>query len=197
MHISYDYRCPFDRDGPRALNPGDLNNLFHRITTDEYYVQRNAPTVLSSPETTDGGPWVDQFDDLVRSEECDSLIQHGAAIGYSSSVTVGTVVKFDGTREGNANNPARTSTNAWCKNDACVNDTHTRNVFNRIVNITGIPERNSEALQLLRYEKGQFYKVHHGTFLSCSAEFDTGVMNALVMCLMLLTSLCRLLGASL
>ena len=165
MHVSYEYRCPFDRDGPRALNPGDLNSLFHRITSDEYYIQHFAPTILSSPETTAGGPWVVQFDNFIRPEECDSLISHGGSIGYASSVTVGTVVKFDGTREGNANNPARTSTNAWCNSDPCKNDTHTRNVFDRIENVTGIPERNSEALQLLRYQEGQFYKVHHGAFM--------------------------------
>lgn len=31
----------------------------------------------------------------------------------------------------------------------------------RVENITGIPETNSEWLQLLRYEKEQFYNKHH------------------------------------
>ena len=31
----------------------------------------------------------------------------------------------------------------------------------RVENITGVPETNSEWLQLLRYEKEQFYNQHH------------------------------------
>ncbi len=31
----------------------------------------------------------------------------------------------------------------------------------RIENITGIPETNSENLQLLRYEESQFYQTHN------------------------------------
>lgn len=54
----------------------------------------------------------------------------------------------------------RTSTNAWCQNE-CYNDPIAKRVMERVENITGIAETNSEWLQLLRYEKGQHYNRHH------------------------------------
>jgi prolyl 4-hydroxylase len=57
-------------------------------------------------------------------------------------------------------NTGRTSTNAWCQND-CEQDPVTQAVTERMQKITGIPSVNFEYLQLLRYEIGQFYQVHH------------------------------------
>mmetsp|Transcript_7427 Transcript_7427/g.8667 ORF Transcript_7427/g.8667 Transcript_7427/m.8667 type:complete len:143 (+) Transcript_7427:1-429(+) len=37
----------------------------------------------------------------------------------------------------------------------------TQSVLKNISNVTGISDKNSEHLQLLRYEEGQFYKQHH------------------------------------
>jgi hypothetical protein len=34
-------------------------------------------------------------------------------------------------------------------------------VLERIENLTGIPDQNSEYLQILRYEETQFYQSHH------------------------------------
>lgn len=46
-------------------------------------------------------------------------------------------------------NKERTSTNAWCVED-CFEDNTTQAVIKRLENITGIPDTNSEYLQLLR-----------------------------------------------
>jgi prolyl 4-hydroxylase len=67
--------------------------------------------------------------------------------------------KPDGTFEKAIGN-GRTSTNAWCQN-ACYKDPIAERVMERLVNLTGIDETNSEFLQLLRYEPGQFYNSHH------------------------------------
>ena len=67
--------------------------------------------------------------------------------------------KEDGTYD-RAINEGRTSTNAWCQN-ACYEDADAQRVIHRLSNLTGIPEINSEYLQLLRYEKDQFYQSHH------------------------------------
>lgn len=37
----------------------------------------------------------------------------------------------------------------------------TQKTLGKIEKLTGVPDANSEYLQLLKYEKGQFYKVHH------------------------------------
>lgn len=61
--------------------------------------------------------------------------------------------KDDGTHE-NYVSAGRTSENAWCVED-CYEDPIAQRVMQRIENITGIPDANSENLQLLRYEKSQ------------------------------------------
>jgi prolyl 4-hydroxylase len=43
----------------------------------------------------------------------------------------------------------------------CAQDPTVQKVMNRIATITGIGETNYEHLQILRYEKGQYYKTHN------------------------------------
>lgn len=151
--IDFDARCPWDRDAPSIFNePGDLNKMFERITTDPFY-QQYQPVIHSQPPQ---GPWLITLENFTTDEECDRLIQLGAEEGYEISKDVGKK-KFDGTYDG-YENKGRTSTNAWC-NDKCYNDTLTQQVLMRIANLTGVPEENSEYLQLLKYEVGQFYHV--------------------------------------
>jgi prolyl 4-hydroxylase len=54
-------------------------------------------------------------------------------------------------------NSGRTSSNAWCQ-FSCYNDTVAQNVVAKITELTNVPEVNSEYLQLLKYEPGQFYQ---------------------------------------
>ena len=151
--IDFDARCPWDRDAPSIFDePGDLNKMFERITTDPFY-QQYQPVVHSQPPQ---GPWLITLENFTTDEECDRLIQLGAEEGYEISKDVGKK-KFDGTYDG-FENKGRTSTNAWC-NDKCYNDTLTQQVLMRMANLTGVPEENSEYLQLLKYEVGQFYQV--------------------------------------
>lgn len=163
--IDFDTRCPYDNDAPTILNPGDLNKLFERLVNDEFYAQFE-PTVLSRPspsqeELDNGvqdGPWVLTLDNFTTDEECDRLIELGGTLGYEQSMDVGKK-KFDGTYDKHQNK-FRTSTNAWCTGD-CYEDATTKQVLARIENVTGVPDSNSEFLQLLRYEETQQYRTHH------------------------------------
>jgi prolyl 4-hydroxylase len=175
--IDFDQRCPYDPDAPTILNPGDVHQLFQNITTlPEYAIYE--PRILSMPnpprrktdDTTTthdhdhdddeikDGPWVVTLENFLTDEECDTLINLGAVEGYKVSQDVGKR-KFDGTYEGHINS-GRTSTNAWCLKE-CFHDPVTQRVLNKIVNVTGVPDENSEYLQLLKYEVGQFYQQHH------------------------------------
>jgi prolyl 4-hydroxylase len=161
MNLDFQARCPFDKDAPTAWGPGDLNKMFARLTTEPYYQQYN-PKILSQPGKPIGeyndGPWVITLDNLLSEKECDKLIELGAVLGYEQSLDVGEE-KFDGTF-GEHLSKDRTSTNAWCT-EQCYNDTVTQQVVQRFENISGIPDANSEHLQLLRYEVGQKYGPHH------------------------------------
>jgi prolyl 4-hydroxylase len=57
-------------------------------------------------------------------------------------------------------NSGRTSTTAWCVHD-CYADEIAQGAIQTVTNLVDIPEENHEHLQLLKYEKGQFYKEHH------------------------------------
>jgi prolyl 4-hydroxylase len=58
--------------------------------------------------------------------------------------------------------------------DACYRDPTAQQVMQRIANITGIDEMNSENLQLLRYELGQYYQTHND-YIPFQVKRPTGV----------------------
>lgn len=134
--------------------PGDLDSMFENIMTHPYYKQFE-PKALSRPtlapgdtlETADykvGGPWMIVFENIVSELEAERLIELGGIEGYKRSEDVGEK-QADGTYTSVANS-GRTSTNAWC-NGPCYDDPLARGVMDRIANITGTPEVNSEHLQ--------------------------------------------------
>jgi prolyl 4-hydroxylase len=150
--VSYETRCPYDPTAPGVWEgKGLVDALFHSITTDSKYAPY-APVILSQD------PWVVQLDNFTTAEECQTLIDLGATLGYQRSEDVGET-KFDGTVQG-IQSEGRTSTNAWCS-EACETDPVTQRVVERIQDLIGIPQANYEFLQLLRYEVGQFYNSHH------------------------------------
>jgi prolyl 4-hydroxylase len=165
--VSVETRCRIDPEAPNAWKPGDLEQMFLNVTTLPEN-QQYKPKILSRPVILEGddpstsdykvGPWIVVLENFVTDEECDRLIELGAIEGYKRSTGVGTL-KPDGTIAEEVND-GRTSLNAWCQ-DNCDSDPLTRSVMGRIVNLTGIPEENSEALQLLQYKVGQYYRTHH------------------------------------
>jgi prolyl 4-hydroxylase len=105
-------------------------------------------------------PWVISFEDFLTEEECQALIDLGYKYEYKRSEDVGER-KFDGTFD-SIKNERRTSENAWCSDHAgCRGEEVAQRIHNRMSKVMGIPAVNSEDLQLLRYEKGQFYRTHH------------------------------------
>eukprot|EP00980_Cylindrotheca_fusiformis_P010144 scaffold2253_cov119-Cylindrotheca_fusiformis.AAC.19 len=149
-------RCPIDPDAPEAWKPGDLNAMFEKLTQ-EPYLSKYDVEILSSPDT--GGPWVITMENVVSEEEAERIIELGAEEGYARSTDVGKM-RADGTTEKNLST-GRTSMNAWCLSE-CYEDSKAQAVIHRLTELTGIDERNSEYLQLLKYEPEQFYNVHHG-----------------------------------
>jgi prolyl 4-hydroxylase len=167
--MDFDLRCNLDPDAVDALYPGDLDRLYESITANSAFEQYGLK-VLSRPsyapgdtaETTDYqlGPWIVVFENAVTDEEADRIIELGGKVGFTKSVTNTVGVKEkDGTPTA-LGDPRRTSTTAWCQYD-CTEDPTVRRVMNRIATITSIAETNFEPLQILKYEKDQFYKTHN------------------------------------
>jgi prolyl 4-hydroxylase len=104
-------------------------------------------------------PHVIIIDDFLSEEECTRLIALGAELGYKRSEDVGTTKNFDGTYS-SVESEARTSTNAWCT-DLCFEDPISKQVHQKLDDLTLLPRENGEYMQLLKYEVGQFYGTHH------------------------------------
>ncbi len=152
-YLSFEHRCPFDRTAPNAWGPGDVNKMFERLTTEPYYVEKYEPAILSQPPE---GPWVITLENVMTKQQCQRLIRLGADRGYTRSKTRGRE-QFDG-KFASKVSELRSSHNAWCQEE-CFRDETTQTVLENLENITGIPDANSEYLQLLRYEETQQYGV--------------------------------------
>jgi prolyl 4-hydroxylase len=178
--MDVDFRCKADPDAIDALYPGDLDRLYENITSNPAFEQYERK-VFSRPSYAPGdtaetadyqlGPWMVVFDNVVTDEEADRLIELGSNVGYGRSEGVGKKAK-DGTISV-SRDLRRTSTTAWCLSK-CAEDPTVRRVMNRIAAITGIPETNYEFLQILRYEKGQYYKTHND-FIDYQKNRSSGV----------------------
>ncbi|CAB9498731.1 Prolyl 4-hydroxylase subunit alpha-1 [Seminavis robusta] len=165
--LSIETRCPLDPNAVDALYPGDITKMFNRILTDPS-IQQYQPTIVSRPEYAEGdtaetanyilGPWMVVFENALTDEEADRMIELGGNEGYQRSADVGRKLE-DGTYDKKIY-AGRTSTNAWCQND-CYEDPIAKRLMQRVEDITGVPEPNSEWLQLLRYEQNQHYNRHH------------------------------------
>jgi prolyl 4-hydroxylase len=189
--IDLDARCPKLVDAIPALQPGGLNQMFQRIIrtapgniTDEAErrqlfaehpemqdMQPYTVVVHSRPSdeplteisaVTDKSlpPWVITFENFLTDEECEGMIQLGYKYEYKRSEDVGEK-KFDGTF-GSVKSEGRTSKNAWCsEHHGCRLEELPQRIHKRMSDVMHIPPDNSEDLQILKYEKGEFYKTHH------------------------------------
>jgi len=169
LHVNAKCPPPADDEAENAWEVGDLNRMFERLTTDPSMVQQYTPTVLSRPSYAPGdtaetvnyqlGPWIIMLDNFISPQEADRMIEAGHELGYERSKDVVAVHK-DGSFD-DAVSEDRTSTNAWCIEPSCAEDPMLLDVLARIETVTQIPLANAESLQLLRYEEGQYYKIHH------------------------------------
>jgi hypothetical protein len=117
LHL--DTRCPMDPDAVDALQPGDLNKMFERITTHPEY-QQYEPVVISRPSYAPGdgpenatysiGIWMLMFENALSDEEAERMIELGGLKGYERSKDVGEQ-QADGTFSAEVSH-GRTSTNA-------------------------------------------------------------------------------------
>ena len=177
--IDLDARCPPLEDHIQpALLPGQLNAMFERIVdtapgnqTGDVEIEENmtnySVVVHSRPEqyTEDpsrkddnDGPWIITFEDFLTDEECEHLIRVGYNAKYERSKDVGKRLA-DGTYDA-VESLTRTSENAWCsENNECRNDEVVQRIHERIAKVTGVPAVNSEDLQILKYDVGQFYRI--------------------------------------
>jgi prolyl 4-hydroxylase len=178
--MDVDIRCKVDPDAVDALHPGDLDRLYEGITTNPSFEQYDRK-ILSRPSYSPGdtaetadyqlGPWMVLFDNALTDEEADRFIELGNTVGFTRSTQAGKRAT-DGSIAG-LRSSERTSTTAWCFSP-CTEDPIVQRVMNRIATITGIAETSYEFIQMLRYDKGQFYQLHND-YMSYQQNRSSGV----------------------
>eukprot|EP00326_Haptolina_ericina_P026845 CAMPEP_0181200232 /NCGR_PEP_ID=MMETSP1096-20121128/17644_1 /TAXON_ID=156174 ORGANISM="Chrysochromulina ericina, Strain CCMP281" /NCGR_SAMPLE_ID=MMETSP1096 /ASSEMBLY_ACC=CAM_ASM_000453 /LENGTH=352 /DNA_ID=CAMNT_0023290555 /DNA_START=112 /DNA_END=1172 /DNA_ORIENTATION=- len=132
--------CERAKGATPAAVKGSVNQIFGRIVEEVPGV-----TVLSEE------PWVLVIDDFMTHAEADAIIAAGSRSGTS----------WARSQAGDGVQSARTSSTSWCES-RCLQDPTVQKVEKRVSDLMGgIPMDNAEPMQVLRYEEGQFYKVHH------------------------------------
>ncbi len=140
--------CAMDT-GSRCRRGSDLRPAARKGSV-EYMFKRASDQMHShlTPIVHSRDPWVVSFDTFLSDEEADRVINVGGR-GWMRS------------QAGDGVQAVRTSSTAWCDHRHCGSDPVLAKIRKRIANLTLVPERNAEHLQVLKYETGQFYKTHH------------------------------------
>jgi len=176
-------RCPLDPNAKNAIEANDLNKLFLKIADIRGPFKQYEPVVHSHPsnamnleniqygeDAVTDGPWIVSFESFHTPKEADRMIQWGNVLGYERSENVRDELP-DGTLDEQTDD-TRTSYNTWCTDD-CETDPYVQNVIHRMVSVTGIDTINYESMQLLKYTKGQYYRIHHD-FIDAHVERQPG-----------------------
>ena len=134
--------------------PGDMSKMFSRI--EEEFKDRYTVTVLST------SPWAIILDNFISDVEVDAIL--ATVDNWERSTDTGSQNEYG--EAGKILSQGRTSTNAWCR-EPCESNPHVQSVISKIVEVTRIPYSHYESFQVLQYNVGQRYNVHHD-----SSELD-------------------------
>jgi len=172
-------------NGPDAWKAGDLGKMFQRIVEDPKY----NTNILSSPsldgqftseqsvKRNDKNPWIIIMDNFITAEEAQHIITWGAEEGYEHSrlyeddkddITSDNEEEDDDDHKEEGGISWRTSWHSWCGLE-CSNDRIVQSILNRIYDLTQLGQDYSEPMQMLKYEKQQYYK-EHSDFLDLDPE---------------------------
>jgi prolyl 4-hydroxylase len=154
--LLFENRCPLDPNAVNAWLAGDLDRTFARIANSKV-LNSSIPydvEVLSAPFMT-GDPWVIVLDNFLTREETDHLVSLGEMEGFEQSYEVSTELNPDGSFKEYLSD-YRTSSTSWCKQESgCYGNATVQHVLDRISGLLQIPTKNAEAIQFLKYTKGQ------------------------------------------
>jgi len=139
--------CNRPPNTPAMVKAGDINATMVRILRD---FPQYSPKALSWPGGPKGSkaPWVMALSNFVSDQEADA---------FQSTCKK----HFDRSLAGDQLSPVRTSNQCWCSGNECERHPLTQKVAERIANVTRSQVRYMEPFQILKYQPGQFYKVHH------------------------------------
>jgi len=103
-----------------------------------------------TPKVLSSDPWVLQLETFASVDEVDDILRVG---GHNFSRSLAGY--------GNGQVQARTSSTSWCNVPSCEDDAVMMRLKTKITSALSCPMKNTEHLQVLKYEPGQFYRSHH------------------------------------
>lgn len=133
-----------------SFKDNELHTMFKNIEknfSDKYEI-----SILSK------SPWIVTLENFVTDEEIDAIISTNKD-NFQRSTAIDKNIDIHGNILGDAVE-ARTSSTAWC-NFPCENNTAVQGLFQRVQEIVQVPLNKFEYMQVLKYQKGQFYKEHY------------------------------------
>ena len=139
--------CHRPREKVPLLRRGGISATFERVVAMAWDMGLASPEVIvhSRPPR---GPWLITIDNFLAEHEIRALMDKG---GHH----------FERSLAGDGVSPVRTSKTSWCNVPFCESDPVIRAVKVRVANVTGVPLANSEHVQVLQYDPGDFYRTHH------------------------------------
>jgi len=103
----------------------------------------------SNPRVRGTAPWILTLSNFLSDAEVDAFISSCQS-------------HFERSLAGDQLSPVRTSQQCWCADNECGQSPLTRAVEERVRHVLDVPTlEHFEPFQVLRYQEGQFYKVHH------------------------------------
>lgn len=112
-------------------------------------VLENIATSIPSATLLHADPWVVQIDNFLDEEEISTLTHICDERQFTRSLA------------GDGVNQARTSEQCWCQHAECLSNKVVQDLSTRMSELLESSIKNTEYMQIIRYQKGQFYKLHH------------------------------------
>lgn len=157
-------RCSEENMGYKftdALKPGDLDMMFRTIS------ERTSSEI----EVVNEKPWMVLVKDFITETESSTLMNLTVA-KLKRSTDQGEFSE-DGFQH-QVVSQHRTSSNSWCISE-CESNKVVMGLTQRIADLIQVPVENFESFQVLRYELGQKYDVHHdGEVYNSNDHFRIG-----------------------
>ena len=130
-------------------NPGSMENMFASL-------KKRLDNKFGAVNVLSTSPWVITVDDFVSNDEAHDLIT--GITTWERSTDAGEMNEFG--ESGRTLTYGRTSSNSWCRG-SCERRPTIQGLAAKISQFIQVPVKNYEAFQVLRYEVGQQYVVHH------------------------------------
>jgi len=137
-----------------AAAPGDIKSMFTSL--EERFPNYGVKLLSAEPD----GPYVATFDTFVTAEES-RIVRQLTETTLIRSTDQGDIDPNTGI-QAKITSTGRTSSNSWCdENNGCAAHPVVKNLLRKISDVVQISEPHFENMQVLQYNIGQFYNIHH------------------------------------